>query len=292
MDWIISKRHNNRVAVSSTIGNTVNVLHVVDAYTTLVDEAGCGLAILWLNQCLHYPDSLQTLLAEDKFECNGVEVHSRATVFNGWQCIYARNPSKRGQFTIKLGWDKASKFVLTRKPNQGEYKVLPHIHLTGNLAYKPGDTCAERKVRTLVTARNRSFPWTHPEGRKFKWTPHVLAEWHAQLNFADPTCIKRTFAATTQLYPSILQENSLLSCNLTAEWLPGLGAPYWLIRRNGETFSADILDYKYWGKARYLLVFSGLISRFLQCIIWALQNLLHRRVLFSNNSLLTMEFRN
>ncbi len=157
-DWIVSKRHNNRVAVSGAIGDTVDVLHVVDAYTTLVDEAGRGLAILWLNQCLHCPESSQTLLAEDQLECNGVEVHSCAKVFNGRQCIYARHPSKRGCFTIKLGWDRASKFVLTRKPNKGEYKVLPHIHLTENLAYMPGDTCADKKVRNLVTARNHSFP--------------------------------------------------------------------------------------------------------------------------------------
>ncbi len=151
-DWVISKWHNDKVAVSGAIGDKVDVLQVVDAYTTLVDEAGRGLAILWLNQCLHCPESSQTLLAEDQLECNGVEVHSRAKVFNGRQCIYARHPLKRGRFTIKLGWDKSSKFVLTRKPNKGEYKALPHIHLTGDLAYKPGDTCADRKVRNLVTA--------------------------------------------------------------------------------------------------------------------------------------------
>ena len=126
--------------------------------------------------------------------------------------IFTRHPSKRGHFTIKLGWDRASKFVLTRKPNKGEYKVLPHIHLTGNLAYKPGDTRTDLKVRNLVTTRNCSFPWTRPQGRKFQWNPHVLAEWRARLNFADPTRVKKTFAATTQLYPSIPQENSLLLC--------------------------------------------------------------------------------
>ena len=187
-------------------------------------------------------------------------MHSRAKVFNGRQCIYARHPTKRGRFTIKLGWDKASKFVLTRKPKKGEYKALPHVHLTGTLAYLPGDTRTELKSWRLVTARNRSFPWTCPQGRKFQWTPHVLAKWCARLNFADPTRVKKTFAATTQLYPSIPQENSLLPRQPTKERLPGLGAPYRQIRRNGETFSADIVYYNHRGKVRYLLVFSGVIS--------------------------------
>ncbi len=164
-DWIVSKWHNNWVAMSGTISNTINVLHVVDAYTTLVDEAGHSLAVLWLNQCLYCPVSLQTLLAEDQLECNWVEVHSCAKVFNGWQFIYAWHPFKRGRFTITLGWDRASKFVLTRKPNKGEYKVLPHIHLTGSLTYMPGDTQVDKKVRNLVTSRNYSFPWTQPEGQ-------------------------------------------------------------------------------------------------------------------------------
>ncbi len=33
-DWVISKWHNDKVAVSSAIGDKVNVLQVVDAYTT------------------------------------------------------------------------------------------------------------------------------------------------------------------------------------------------------------------------------------------------------------------
>ncbi len=150
------------------------------------------------------------MLAEDQLQCNGVEVHSGAKVFNGLQCIYAQHPTKRGCFTVKLGWDKASKFILTQKPKKGEYKALPHVHLTGNLAYLSGDTCMELTSWHFVTARNCSHLWTRPQGQKFQWKPHVLAEWHAQLNLVDPTCVKKTFAETTQLYPSILQENSLL----------------------------------------------------------------------------------
>ncbi len=48
-DWIVSKQHNNQVDVSGVIGNTVDVLHDVDVYTMLIDEASHGLAILWLN---------------------------------------------------------------------------------------------------------------------------------------------------------------------------------------------------------------------------------------------------
>ncbi len=130
------------------------------------------------------------------------------------------------------------------------------IHLTGNLVYMPGDTCVEKKVWDSVTARNCSFPWTCPEGWKFKWTPHVLAEWHAWLNFANPIC-KKKFAVTTQLYPSIPQENSLLPRQPTAERLPGFGAPYQQIQRNEETFSADILYHKYWGKVHFMMIFLG-----------------------------------
>ncbi len=50
-DWKISKQYNDQVAVSGAFGSTVDAENIVEAYTMLVDEAGCGLAILWLNQC-------------------------------------------------------------------------------------------------------------------------------------------------------------------------------------------------------------------------------------------------
>lgn len=114
----------------------------------------------------------------------------------------------------------------------------------------------------MVTARYYSFPWTCLEGQRFQWKPNILAEWRQQFDFTDPTRVKKTFAATTQLYPSIFRENSLPPKNPKEERLPGLGAPYRQISCKGKTFLVGIIPYKFKVKECYLFVFFGLLSRF------------------------------
>ena len=261
--WTISKQHNSWIGVGGFDGAVRNSLRLVDAYTTLIDESGARVAILWLNQALYCPDSPQSLIAEDQLEHNGVEVHSRAKLFSGKQCIIAKHPKTARKFKIPLGWDGSSKFLLTDTPTKKDLKGLPHIHLTSPKVYNPSVfACDGTKANRMVTMRNRAFHWSRPEGRKFNWTTDQLSEWKARLNFYNVERIKKTFQATTQLYPTVPHEKEGLPKNFYSERFQALGAPYRMIRRNGETFSADILPSVYRGKVKHKLVFCGLNSRF------------------------------
>ena len=78
-----------------------------------MDDSGKCVAVLWLNQALYCAGLEQSLIAEDQLEYNGVMVHSHAKLFNGKQCIIAKNPKTSKPFKINLGWDGSSKFILT-----------------------------------------------------------------------------------------------------------------------------------------------------------------------------------
>ena len=75
----------------------------MDAYSTLVDDSGKCITMLWLNQALHCASLEQSIIAEDQLEYNGVEVHSGAKLLNGKQCIIAKNPETDKHFKINLG---------------------------------------------------------------------------------------------------------------------------------------------------------------------------------------------
>ena len=260
--WTINKQHNTWIGVGGFDGAVKNSLRLVDAYSTLLDESGARVAVIWLNQALYCPTSPQSLIAEDQLEHNGVEVHSRAKLFSGKQCIIAKHPKTAKQFKIPLGWDGSSKFLITDNTTKKDLKTLPHIHLTSQKAYDPNITCDHKKVNRMVTTRNRAFNWSRPDGRKFDWSLEQLAEWKSRLNFYNVERIKKTFQATTQLYPNVPHENEGLPKNFYSERFQALGAPYRMIRRNGETFSADIVPSVYRGKVKHKLVFSGLNSKF------------------------------
>ena len=260
--WTINKQHNNWIGVEGFDGAFKSSLRLVDAYSTLLDESGSRVAILWLNQALYCPTSPQSLIAEDQLEHNGVEVHSRAKLFSGKQCIIAKHPKTAKQFKIPLGWDGSSKFLITDNTTKKDLKTLPHLHLTSQKAYDPSVYGDHKRVNRMVTTRNRAFNWSRPEGRKFDWSLEQLAEWKSRLNFYNVERIKKTFQATTQLYPNVPHENEGLPKNFYSERFQALGAPYRMIRRNGETFSADIVPSVYRGKVKHKLVFSGLNSKF------------------------------
>ena len=104
-------------------------------------------------------------------EYNGVEVHSTAKLFNGKQCIIAKNPKTAKPFKINLGWDGSSKFILTADPTKKDLKTLPHIHLTSKGSYDSQEESKKHKANCMVSSRNRALEWAWPHGMKFKWTP-------------------------------------------------------------------------------------------------------------------------
>ena len=90
--WTINKQHNTWIGVEGFDGAFKSSLRLVDAYSTLLDESGSRVTILWLNQALYCPTSPQSLITEDQLEHNGVEVHSCTKLFSGKQCIMQSIP--------------------------------------------------------------------------------------------------------------------------------------------------------------------------------------------------------
>ena len=232
--WTIKKRHNNWIGVEGFDGAFKSSLRLVDAYSTLLDESGARVAVIWLNQALYCPDSPQSLIAEDQLEHNGVEVHSGAKLFSGKQCIIAQHPKTAKQFRIPLGWDGSSKFLITDNTTKKDLKTLPHLHFTSQKVYDPSISGAHRKVNRTVTTCNRTFNWSRPEGRKFDWSLEQLGEWKSRLSFYNVERIKKTFQATTQLYMNVPHENEGLPQNFYAEWFQALGLPYRMIDGMGR----------------------------------------------------------
>ena len=181
--WTINKQHNNWIGVEGFDGAFKSSLRLVDAYSTLLDESGSRVAILWLNQALYCPTSPQSLIAEDQLEHNGVEVNSRAKLFSGKQCIIAKHPKMAKQFRIPLGWDGSSKFLITDNTTKKDLKTLPHIHLTSQKAYNSSITCDRKRVNRMITTCNCTFNWSRPDGCKFNWSLKQLAELKSCLNF-------------------------------------------------------------------------------------------------------------
>jgi hypothetical protein len=215
--WTIGKNHNYWIKVGGFDGPSKGSLRLVDAYATLVDDSGARVAVIWHNQALFCPYSQQTLIAEDQLEHNGVEVHSRAKIFSGKQCIIAKHPKTAKQFKIPLGWDGSSKFLLTDTTIKKDLKLLPQLHLTSRNSCDPSNLCGHKLVKRMVTTCNRAFNWSWHVGAKYKWTMDQLAEWKTRLNFYNVEGIKKTFQATTQLYPTVPHESEGLPKNFYSE---------------------------------------------------------------------------
>ena len=73
--------------------------------------------------------------------------------------------------------------------------------------------------------------------------------------------MKKTFNTSTQVYPEVAHEKSSNPKNYFLERFEALGAQYRQVRRNNETFSADILPFIYRRKTKYLMLWSGLGSK-------------------------------
>ena len=159
--WRILVRHPEHVSCEGAFpGSTPEILQIVDAATTLLDERGRGIAIARVNQGMHCPSSEQTLLAEDQLENNGIEVYSRAKAFGGKQCLLVKHPVTAKSMKIQLGWEHSTKFLHTRMPTKRELKELPVIELTSQSPYDPSSPLASQKTRRMVTHHHRAFQWS------------------------------------------------------------------------------------------------------------------------------------
>ena len=97
--WVISKKYNSWIGLDGPVcPNSTMTLQLVDSYSTLVDDSGKHLTILWLHQAFYCVSLEQSLTTYDPFEYNGVKVYSHAKVFD----ITAINPKAAKPFKINL----------------------------------------------------------------------------------------------------------------------------------------------------------------------------------------------
>ena len=175
--WVTSKKYDSWIGVDSSMGpSSTTTLRLVNAYSTLVDDSGKHVAVLWLNQAWYCAGLEQSLIAKGQWNY-GVEVHSWAKLFNGKQSIIAKNSKTAKPFKINLGWDGSLKFILTADLTKKDLKTLPHIHKTSKGSYDPQKESKKHKANSMVSSRNCAFQRARPHGRKFKWTPEQLVEW-------------------------------------------------------------------------------------------------------------------
>ena len=72
-DWLILNRHNKWIVADGPVSTQASEsLRLVDAQTTLLDSSGEAIAIAQVNQGMYCATSVQTLLAKDQLEYNGV----------------------------------------------------------------------------------------------------------------------------------------------------------------------------------------------------------------------------
>ena len=118
------------------------------------------------------------------------------------------HPVTKKPLRLELVWDGSTTYLRTRKPTNEELKKLPVIVLTLDTPYDPKVSMNVRNIRRMVTHRNRAFAFHEPADRKLAWTPELLAVWRARLNDCNNDRVKKTFNASTQLYPEVAYEKS------------------------------------------------------------------------------------
>lgn len=97
----------------------------------------------------------------------------------------------------------------------------------------------------------RRFLW---DVTKHNWLPHQLAEWKRRLAVTSDDTVKKTFAATTQLVPSLRHENEQFPKDAHISRFPHFPA-----RRLREIMYCDVVEYPLTGKRgkQYALLFYG-----------------------------------
>ena len=210
----------------------------------LLNYRGDAFAIGKVYQALFCPMSDQSLIAEDQLEHHGVQVNSRTKQFGGAQNMIVPHPKSGKPYALGLAWDGSTKYVRNRLPTKTELKRLPPVTLTSDKTYNPyalGDS--KTKLRRMVTPRSRAVARVCPARKKYCWNDKLLATWKARLNYTNAEQVRRTFDASTQYYSKVPQEQEQVPKHYFRERFLALGAPYRQVRRNGDTFSADIVPY-------------------------------------------------
>jgi hypothetical protein len=96
----------------------------------------------------------------------------------------------------------------------------------------PDPAMEEFIAQPAPITKRRRWLW---DVKDYLWKPHQLAEWRKRLEIPD-VAIKKTFAATTQLAPSVQHENQLIPKDYHKARFPMLSC-----RRIKETVHADIV---------------------------------------------------
>ena len=89
-----------------------------------------------VRQAFFYPNSDETLLAEDQIECHGVKVFSRLRLLGGNQLVEARD--QVGRFVkLVISWDSSTRYLDVSPPTRADVERLSSLQITCGEPYSP-----------------------------------------------------------------------------------------------------------------------------------------------------------
>ena len=164
-----------------------------------IDHVGRARALIQEYQgCIAKNPGLESLLASDQLEWNGIQVLDRPIAFGGQQYL------QRDSWTIPLLLDRMTKFFRLRRPTTKDLKTLPIWNLTSKKDYSP-----ESLIRSVIKGKTPHQPKINKYTvvRRIQWTDEKIQEWKIRLRCVNTKTVKKTFENTTQNTPSVSCEN-------------------------------------------------------------------------------------
>jgi Reverse transcriptase (RNA-dependent DNA polymerase) len=280
--WLVIKHHDQKMNMNGKL------LPLVDAVSSVCDptQPKKHVCLVKVCQALYDPDERESLLPPAQLEWFGLKVSMTPIIRGGDQKIYTEKGSIELFFDGKLTWfpistplkkdheltlhvltssDKyepeklarahAQSFSPTGKhldteeeslPEQKEPKPSLENHLTLDYSLEDND------MNPMKFSRRR-YVWNPI---KHLWKPHQLVEWRRRLCAFDDEVVKNTFLCTTQLVPSVQQENQAYPKDHHVARFPILAH-----RRLNETVYADPVEFLADGSTQYALFISCKVSK-------------------------------
>ena len=242
----------------------------VDAIATFVTTIGQRRRVytLLVHRAAFIRENNESLIPPDQMRWHGISVDAVSMQWDGRQEIWGSD------FSIPLCHNGRTTFFQHVQTKSCD-KVLPRVTLTGTSPYKPLDYALNSAVQnaidpvqdphdngpsstfqgrdshkelftlkgskmddvsynfTPVRVRRR-FLWDSSE---YNWKPYQLAEWKKRLCYTSDEAVKKTFAATTQMVPSLKHENEQFpkDCHVTR-------FPFMNVRRLKESVYCDPVE--------------------------------------------------
>ena len=191
--------HDGSFTLNTPFSGTREEVERGSGIATYVDYDGKARALVQVHQgCIAKNPGLESLLASDQLEWNGIKVLDRPIAFGGQQCLQSKS------WTIPLLWDGKTKFFRLRRPTKKDLKTLPIWNLTSKKDYSP-----ESLLRSVINGNTNQQPNDNQDYvvRRIQWTDEKIQEWKIRLGCVNTKTVKKTFENTTQNTPSISCEN-------------------------------------------------------------------------------------